>query len=73
MNVSSALFLIPRIHSTTNFKTYEQTKKFFNPTNTQPSSSEESLKEKRSCHDIEAYSQPSQICNMERFAIIING
>ena len=72
MNVSSALFLIARIHSTTNFKIYEQTKKSLNPTNTQ-SSSEESLKEKRLCHDIEAYSQPSQICNMERFAIMVNG
>ena len=38
----SALFLIAGIYSTTNLKTYEQAKDFFNPTNTQ-SSSEESL------------------------------
>ena len=42
----SALFLISGIHSTTNLKTYEQAKNFFNPGNTQ-SSSGESLKEKR--------------------------
>ena len=41
----SALFLIARSHSTTNLKTYEQAKNFFNPANTH-SSSEESLKEK---------------------------
>ena len=41
----SALFLIAEIHSTTNLKTYEQAKNFFNPVNTQ-SSSEKSLKEK---------------------------
>ena len=42
----SALFLIAGIHSATNLKTYEQSKKLFNPTDTQ-SSSEKSLKEKR--------------------------
>ena len=42
----SALFLIARIHSTTNLKTYEQAKNFFNPANTQ-SSSEECLREIR--------------------------
>ena len=42
----SALFLVAGIHLTTDLKTYEQAKKFFNPANTQ-SSSEESLKEKR--------------------------
>ena len=42
----SASFLIAGIHSTTNLKTYEQAKNFFNPANTQ-SSSKESLKEKR--------------------------
>ena len=46
MNVISALFLIAGIHSTTNLKTYEQAKGFFNLANTK-SSSEESLKEKR--------------------------
>ena len=40
----SALFLIAGIHSTTNLKTCEQAKKFFNPANTQ-SLSEESHKE----------------------------
>ena len=42
----SALSLIAGIYSTTNLKTYEQAKNFFNPANTQ-SSSEESLKENR--------------------------
>ena len=42
----SALSLIAGIYSTTNLKTYQQAKNFFNPANTQ-SSSEESLKENR--------------------------
>ena len=41
----SVLFPIPGIHSTTNLKTYEQAKNFFNATNTQ-SSSKEPLQEK---------------------------
>ena len=42
----SALFMIVRIHSTTNLKSYERAKNTFNPANTQ-SSSEESLNVKR--------------------------
>ena len=40
----SALFTIAGIHLTTNLKTYEQAKNFFNPANSQ-FSSEESFKE----------------------------
>ena len=40
----STLFAIAGIHSTTNLKTYEQAKNYFNPAKTQ-SSPEESLKE----------------------------
>ena len=46
MNMISALYLIAGIHPTTNLKTYEQARSFFDPANTQ-SSSEEYLKEKR--------------------------
>ena len=46
LNMISALFIIVRIHSTTNLKSYEQAKNIFNPANTQ-SSSEESLNVKR--------------------------
>ena len=43
---SCYFFLVAGIRSTTNLKTYEQAKTFFNPTNTK-SSSEESFKKKR--------------------------
>ena len=46
MKAISALFLIAGIHSTTNFKTYEEVKHFCNTANAK-SSYEESLKEKR--------------------------
>ena len=63
MKVISALFRIAGLHSTTNLKTYEQAKNFFNPANTQ-SSSEEPLREERHIYvidDIGAFTSPSNI------------
>ena len=45
LNVIFALFLTAGIHSTTNLKTYEQAKNFFNPANTR-TLYEETFKEK---------------------------